>query len=107
MKKYLLLVVLGLLAADCEAQLDTGTISGTIADKTGAAVAGAQVILSSELTGASRTVSSNNQGYYVFSLIPSGTYTIEATHPGFQTFRTTGVALRVNREINVPSNWVR
>jgi hypothetical protein len=102
MRKYLLLGTLGLLAADCVAQLDTGNISGTIADKIGAVVSGAQVILISESTGAIRTVSSNDQGYYVFSLIPSGTYTIEASHPGFKTFRTTGIALRVNREINVP-----
>ena len=44
------------------AQLDTGTISGTVSDQSGGAIPGAMVTIRNVATGVSRTVESNELG---------------------------------------------
>ncbi|MBO0719717.1 MAG: TonB-dependent receptor, partial [Blastocatellia bacterium] len=83
-------------------QLDTGTISGPIADTGGAAVPGAKVILRNEMTGAAREVMANTQGFYTFTLIPSGRYSLRVEQQGFKSYQRTGLLLQVNQNLNVP-----
>lgn len=67
--------------------LDTlqGTISGRIAESvTGNSIAGASVYLLSGSTLIAVTLTDEN-GYYAFSSIPAGTYTLRASALGYQT----------------------
>ncbi len=90
------------LASNCWGQLDTGVISGTVTDSTGAAVPAANVTLTSELTGAVRSAASNEQGFYTFPLAPSGRYTVKVERQGFKVSEHKGLVLHVNQQLNVP-----
>jgi len=70
-------VLIGALFFSAHAQTSTvGTISGTIRDEKGAVVPQAEVSIQSEGTGISRTVSSDDNGFYVAPSLPAGRYTI-------------------------------
>src|SRR5438552_2385278 len=66
-------------------QSSNGTISGTVADATGAVVPGVTVTATDNATGVVTTVLSNDSGVYNFASLLPGTYKVSATLPGFQT----------------------
>ena len=74
---------------------NSASISGTVIDKSGAAVAGAQVTLASTGGNLTRDSETNNDGAYVFSALPSGSYNIVVTAKGFAKFTATAVVLDV------------
>ncbi len=75
------------------AQVQSGTIVGTITDQGGAVVSGVQVTLVNDGTKFTRTVITNNAGQYVATSIPTGAYTLSAEMAGFQKLLRTGVQL--------------
>ncbi|HEY1985633.1 MAG TPA: carboxypeptidase regulatory-like domain-containing protein [Terracidiphilus sp.] len=77
------------------AQTFRGSIQGTITDSTGAAVAGAQVKVFSTATGLSRTMVANEQGEYVASELPLGTYSLTVEKQGFRTTTLTQIPVSV------------
>src|SRR6266404_8868273 len=79
------------------AQLDTGTISGTLADQSGAALPGASVAIKNVDTGIVRRLVSNEAGRYEAVALPVGTYEVTASLVGFQTFVRGGIGLTVGR----------
>jgi hypothetical protein len=80
---------------------DTGYISGTVTDKTGAAVAGAEVALTDAAGSLTRNTTTNADGVYVVAGLPGGTYDITATAKGFQKYQAKGVKLDVAQKIRV------
>lgn len=80
----MLLIVCGITFA----QVDTGTVGGTVTDSTGAVVAGATVGLRSLQTGATRTVETSANGTYTATGLSTGTYEVSANAPGFQPYTT-------------------
>jgi len=80
---------------------DTGYISGTVTDKTGAAVVGAEVAIKSVGGSLTRTTASNADGAYVVPGLPGGSYNIVVTAKGFQKYSATGVVLDVAQKIRV------
>ena len=79
----------------------TGTIQGTIADSTGAFIPNATVILTEASTHVQRTGKSGSSGVYVFPNIDIGTYSVNVSAPGFQTYTKTGNVLEVGSNIAV------
>jgi outer membrane receptor protein involved in Fe transport len=67
----------------------SGTIQGTVTDKSGAIVSGAEVVAKSKGTDTSRTAETNDTGYYRFELLPAGIYTVTVTRAGFATVTQT------------------
>lgn len=67
----------------------TGTIQGTITDKSQAVIAGAEVVATFKATGVTRTASTNDTGNYRFDFVPAGTYQIKVSKQGFQTLLQT------------------
>lgn len=65
------------------AQSDTGRVTGTVTDATGAVIPGATVTLANTDTGASQTATTNGEGFYNFSAVVRGNYKVEATMAGF------------------------
>src|SRR6266404_5592962 len=63
----------------------SATIQGTVTDKSGAVVSGAQVVAKNKATDVTRTTDSSDTGYYRFELLPVGTYTVTITKAGFGT----------------------
>ncbi len=67
-------------------QMATGSISGTVVDSTGAAIAGAEIRVANQGSGQRfSAVSSDVGSFLVPSLIP-GLYSVRVTLPAFKTF---------------------
>ena len=66
------------------AQAPTGTIAGVARDPSGAAVAGAQVKLTSPAVGFGRTAVTSEQGDYGFPALLASEYEVSIEAPGFQ-----------------------
>ncbi len=84
------------LAPVANAQLIQGAIDGTVTDTTGAVIPGADVSISDDATGTSRTTSTGAAGNFSFPTIPTGTYVLTVQTDGFQTSTTTGVVVSAN-----------
>ena len=101
--------MLVLSVAPALAQTDTGTITGLVADASGAAVAGASVQAVNQGNGLEYGTQSSATGNYVITALPIGTYDLTATSEGFQTlFRanltiSAGTRARVDIELQVGS----
>ena len=61
----------------------TGTIQGTVTDKSQAVVAGAQITAIFKATGVTRTATTNDTGSYRFDFVQAGTYQIKVAKEGF------------------------
>jgi hypothetical protein len=66
------------------AQVDTGSITGTVTDASGAVVSGAKVTLTNEGTGTSLSTSAGGDGVFDFSPVRIGTYRLDVSAPGFK-----------------------
>ena len=89
-------LIVGFASQPLSAQLLYGTLVGNVSDGTGAVIPGAQVTITNEGTGASRSGEANAAGAYTFPTVATGSYRIEVRSEGFSTYTTTGVAVRVN-----------
>jgi len=76
----------------------TGTISGVVKDPTGAVIPGAEVLVKNVDTGVTRTVVSDDSGFYTVPNVPTGTYSVSVTMPGFKT--TTSQPFKVDIRAN-------
>jgi len=81
----------------------TAQLTGTVQDASGAALPGAQVTLTDEATGISRTVQTNRQGLFAFAALVPGSYTVKANAKNFQPKEVTGVVLHAGDERAVPT----
>ncbi len=82
-------------------QTDTATILGTVADATGAAVAGAMVTVTDTGTNTRTVVKSNASGSYVVTPLRIGNYSVTAESQGFKTETRNGVVLQVQDRLRV------
>jgi Carboxypeptidase regulatory-like domain len=83
------------------AQTENASLSGVIADTSGARVPGAGVTLRSAKTRDERHAVSSGTGTFEFSSVPTGTYTITVTMKGFETLVTKDVELHPNDKVNL------
>jgi hypothetical protein len=90
-----------LFAATAFGQATTATISGTVADATGAAVAGAKITATETDTNVARSVNSVADGTFSILFLPVGKYKVDIDSKGFKKFEQTGIVLDVNRNARV------
>src|SRR6266478_841487 len=95
------LVVLLCSAAPIRAQVDAGTILGTISDASGATIHGATVTLTNEGTNASLSTTTISDGSYKFTPVKIGTYKLTATMQGFSTITQRNVTVNVGQDVVV------
>jgi hypothetical protein len=76
---------------------DTASLRGTVTDESGGVIIGAKVTLMNANTNVSRTSTSGNDGGYLFTTVPVGTYQLSVTHANFQTSVQTGIVLDLNQ----------
>ncbi len=83
-----------------------GSLSGTVADKTGSVISGATVKITSQETGLAREAKTDDSGHYLVPLLPVAHYTIRVESQGFQTTEQKDVRLQVDeqREVNFALN---
>ncbi len=88
-----LLAALLLSASAAFSQTSLATITGTIADPSGAAIANASVEVRNLENGAVFRVASTDTGNYTVSQLPVGDYAIDVTVPGFKKYTHTNFHL--------------
>ncbi len=79
----------------------SGSITGTVADSTGAVVPGADVIARNVGSNTVRSTISNNDGVYSLTDLAVGTYEINVTRQSFKTFHATAVELTVAQTLTI------
>lgn len=97
----LCMVVILVLSSIRLAAQSTATISGTVADTSGAAVPDAMVQARNTATGSAQNTVSDSQGRYTVPNLGIGTYDIQSEKSGFQTVVHKGVQLNVGGDMIV------
>lgn len=84
-----------LFAHSSAAQSPEGTISGIVTDPTGAAIAGAEVLVVNDLTRVQYPGKTNDEGIYLVSNLPPGPYRLQVSKFGFKTIIKPEITLNV------------
>ena len=87
-----------------QAQASGGQIVGTVKNPNGELVTGATVTVSTPATGLSRSLTTNDQGGFTATNLPSGDYTITVEAPGFGKFTQTGYKVEVGSALTAEIN---
>lgn len=97
------LAVLCLLAlpGPARAQVDRGTITGTVSDTTGAVIPGVQVVAVNPATGQAFKAVTNSSGIYNLLNLPIATYDITYSKADYSTFAQHGVAIQVQQKAQI------
>jgi carboxypeptidase family protein len=74
----------------------TGSLSGTVVDKSSSNVPGATVTATSGATGLARVGKTDESGHYLIPLLPVGIYTVRVDSSGFQTVEARDLNLQVD-----------
>jgi trimeric autotransporter adhesin len=99
------LLALGLLVAGAaSAQIRSATITGSVLDPSGAAVAGADVTVINTGTNVSYKTKSTDAGQFTVPYLEAGTYSVEVTLTGFKQYRHTGLALATGQVARVDAS---
>ena len=87
-----LMVVIGL-SASLHPQTSLGQISGVVTDTTGAIIPGAAITITNGGTGAIRTATSDDNGYFIATNLPIGDYSVAVKKEGYGPARHTGLSV--------------
>ncbi|MEK6398613.1 MAG: carboxypeptidase-like regulatory domain-containing protein, partial [Terriglobus sp.] len=87
------------ISTSLHAQVVGSTIHGVVTDASGAAVAGATVIVRNEDTGTERHLLSDAAGRYAAPSVAVGTYSISVQADGFSSEKHTGINLTVGQAV--------
>jgi carboxypeptidase family protein/TonB-dependent receptor-like protein len=77
------------------AQIDTGSVTGTVKDPTGAVVVGAQCTLTNTATNIAQKIKSTSAGAYTFEAVPAGLYSLKVVAPGFKEYELNNIQIHV------------
>jgi hypothetical protein len=78
-----------------------GTISGTVSDATGSAIAGAKVVVAAPAMGLTRNSTTDDSGHYLVPLLPVASFTVRVEFAGFQAAEQKEVRLQVDEHREV------
>jgi hypothetical protein len=83
------------------AQINTGTVVGTVRDPQNSAIPAATVSLTNTGTGDVRNAETNNLGEFVFPAVIPGSYTVKVAKQGFRPVERRGLALSSSQTLSV------
>src|SRR5438067_11367423 len=89
------------LSVPASAQVDTGTISGTVKDESGGVLPGATVTITHEGQALTLTSVTREDGTYIFTPIRTGAYLIEIEFPGFSIGVRRGITVGIQEQVRV------
>jgi hypothetical protein len=92
-----------LVAAIANAQQLTGTLTGTVYDQTGSVIPNADITMKNEASGDTRHSVSNSSGYFTFSAVQPGSYTVSITANGFKTWQQHEIAFSQGDNRKLPN----
>lgn len=79
-------------------QVTTATFYGIVTDPTGAVIAGANVILAREDTGAVVNATTDSSGEFTFDFLRAATYDLRIEAPGFKAYSSRGIVLAASQK---------
>jgi hypothetical protein len=82
-------------------QTTMGRILGSVSDQSGAAVAGAKIVITDVQRGTNRTVSTDGSGNYVAPELQPGVYKVRAEAIGFKTVERENIEVEVAQDLRV------
>src|SRR5947209_8732401 len=82
----------------------TGALSGLATDPSGSVLPGVSITATNADTGQVRTTTTQNNGRYLFPLLPPGVYKVEASREGFKTgtFEQVRINITETATLNIP-----
>jgi hypothetical protein len=83
------------------AQVDRGSVSGTITDPSGAGITGAKVTVTNDAMGTQNTTVTTGAGEYTIPELPAGLYSVTVVAPGFTTLVRNGITVSVGETARV------
>src|SRR5229473_6699324 len=91
-------------AREAGAQVLNGSVSGTIADQSGAAVPKAHVTVTNRATGAVRETDADENGHYTITDVRPGDYDLKVTASGFKPLTQTNLTIAANIVTNADAS---
>ncbi|MBC8031240.1 MAG: carboxypeptidase regulatory-like domain-containing protein [Pyrinomonadaceae bacterium] len=99
-KSFVALLTIVLVSVVAYAQAGRSTVRGTIKDPQGNLVAGATVTLANAERNFTRTQTTSQEGTYVFTAVPPGTYSLEVEAQGFKKTAVSNVNALVDSSVD-------
>jgi Carboxypeptidase regulatory-like domain/TonB dependent receptor len=90
-----------LTTVSASAQVDTGTIVGTVRDQSGGVLPGATVTITHQGQGFALTGVTREDGTYIFTPIRTGEYAVEVEFAGFRTGVRRGINVGIQQQASV------
>jgi hypothetical protein len=100
-KAALLVFLALLLVSRAQGQSPNGTISGVVLDPSGAAIAGAAILVVSDATGAQYETKTNGEGMYLVANLPPGVYRLQVADVGFKTLIKPDIVVHVQDALSI------
>ncbi len=96
----LVCLLLAMLPA-ANAQSVTGQISGTVVDASGAAVVGAAVTLTNDLSKQERTFGTSGSGSFIFTGLVPGAYSVKVAGAGFKNYEQHAIRVAAQERVDL------
>ena len=77
------------------AQINSGSLGGTVADTTASVITGAQLVATETASGTMYKTTSSSSGGYLFTSLRPGVYSVTVTAPGFSMAQVTALPIYV------------
>lgn len=97
MSRIILIGVAGFSLLTSALFAQTASVTGRVTDSSGAVIPGANVFIVNVATAQDRTVTTNDAGYYTFSLLQPGRYQIKVEHQGFKSITRSGLVFETDQ----------
>jgi hypothetical protein len=98
---FLIVMLIGCVPTTARAQVDTGNISGTIADESGGVLPGVTVTATNLATGIARTTVTDPVGRYQVTGLQPASYSVKADLQGFTAVVRSQVTVNIGTTIDV------
>ena len=101
-----LLVCIVLGCEGASAQVDSGTVVGTVRNPAGEGAAGAKIFLKNEETSITKSTYARGDGTYIFTPVKIGIYSVSVELQGFVPAFQAGVVVEIQQQVVVNFNLV-
>ena len=98
---FFLIVCLIAMTARAQTQITTGVIQGTVTDEANALIPQASVEVKNSSTNATKTLTTDDNGRFVFLQLDSGRYTLTVSKQGYSTLVQENLSLTVGQAITL------
>src|ERR1700730_12599295 len=78
------------------------TVTGVVTDSAQAMMPAVAITIRNVDTNITRTIETNQEGYFTITNLPPGNYELVPEKQGFRTYRETSIVLEVGQDLRIP-----